>query len=152
MSKELTEQWRNGTLPYGKHYYIKTIFSDNVYIVKCIFDGLANESILECGKDTTEEILAPVPSFPDICELKQELEICKEGKADLYAKLCNALMQLESRNNQLVELTEKVERLEKKLEIATKVFKDITLAINMPSRVYMFSRSQQALKEMEGVK
>lgn len=50
------------------------------------------------------------------------------------------------------ELKIKIEQLEKKFEIATKAFEDITLANNMPSRVYMFNRLQQALKEMEEVK
>lgn len=93
MSKELTEQWRKGTLPRGG-YYIK------------LRDGSIKQTDYEnISKtfDTTyfrynvsvKEVLAPVPSFADLCELKQELEICKEEKADLYAKLCNALKQLE---------------------------------------------------------
>lgn len=51
--------------------------------------------------------------------------------------------------NQITRHLDRIDLLEKKLDIAVKAFKDITLATNMPSRVYMFSRSQQALKEID---
>lgn len=107
-SQHLTEQWRNGTLD-GGWYFLEFENGSTLPVYYC---GFNRE--FEFGWDwKISKVLAPVPSFADLCELKQELEICKEEKADLYAKLCNALMQLESKNNQFVELTEKVEQLEK---------------------------------------
>ena len=39
----------------------------------------------------------------DIHELEQELQIRTEQNADLYAKLCNALMQLEEANKAIID-------------------------------------------------
>lgn len=107
MTKTLTEQWRDGTLPEGC-YYVRFFTTKQPYIEICGSEYLGN--LAEFNGTDRAEVLAPVPSY------------------DEYQKL------------------------QKRLEIATKALKDITLAVNMPNRVYMFSRLQQALKEMEGVK
>jgi DNA repair exonuclease SbcCD ATPase subunit len=110
MSKELTEQWRNGNIQ-ETYYYVKCPWSEGEVDIRYVHNGV----------DDWKEIVEPVLSYHDLCELKQELEICKDDKADLYAKLCNALMQLESKNNHFVELTKKVEQLGKQLEEANDV-------------------------------
>ena len=104
MTKTLTDQWRNGTLKRGS-YYIRIITGNEKS------DYFEGKKFCFWSDYEVEEVLAPVPSYTDLCELKQELEICKDDKADLYAKLCNALMQLENKNNQFVELTKKVGEL-----------------------------------------
>ena len=90
MSKELTEQWRNGNIQ-ETYYYVKCPWSEGEVDIRYVHNGV----------DDWKEIVDNVPSYPDLCELKQELEICKDDKADLYAKLCNALMHLEEANKLL---------------------------------------------------
>ena len=90
MSKALTEQWRNGNIQ-ETYYYVKCPWSEGEVDIRYVHNGV----------DDWKEIVEPVLSYHDLCELKQELEICKDDKADLYAKLCNALMQLEEANKLL---------------------------------------------------
>lgn len=93
MSKELTEQWRNRTLKDGAYYILVDKYEQNEPEIDV---GICYNSNFEWW--IVKEVLAPVPDYHDLCELRQELEICKDDKADLYAKLCNALMQLEEAN------------------------------------------------------
>lgn len=95
MSKELTEQWRNGNIQ-ETYYYVKCPWSEGEVDIRYVHNGV----------DDWKEIIEPVPSYSDLCELKQELEICKDDKADLYAKLCNALMQLEEANKVIKKYAE----------------------------------------------
>ena len=119
MNKELTEQWREGTLPQG-WYYVKTPCEE----IKKLYCGDGESLELEdpetagyyfFHRDLNKgqvEVLSPVPDYPELCELKQELEICKDEKADLYAKLCNALMQLEECKKKVHILNEASMKLE----------------------------------------
>lgn len=60
MSKELTEQWRNGTLPEG-WYYIKE--DEDIRISPC-----SRHYLLGVLKDC--EVLGPVPSYKEWQALK----------------------------------------------------------------------------------
>ena len=91
MTKTLTEQWREGKLPQGWYYMIDCAGKEWFRYLSGV---KPDADFVKCFK----EVLVPIPNFHDLCELKQELEICKDDKADLYAKLCNALMQLEEAN------------------------------------------------------
>lgn len=121
MTKTLTEQWREGTLPDGWYY---CYCNDEVKKLYC-GDGESLELEdpetfsyyfyhRENGKGQVE-VLAPVPSY------------------DEYK-----------------ELVSKNEQLEKRLEIATKALKDVSLSLwdEMECR----SCAKKAIKEMEGVK
>lgn len=94
MSKELTEQYRDGTLKCGFYYFTngKDIYPIDHRQIEGV-TGVKSVSVVD-----------KVPDYHDLCELKQELEICKDDKADLYAKLCNALMQLKEANKIIKKL------------------------------------------------
>lgn len=72
MSKELTEKWKNGTLPEG-WYYIKE--GDDVRISPC-----SRHYLLNVLKDC--EVLAPVPTYDEYNKLEKENEHLKS----LYLK------------------------------------------------------------------
>lgn len=85
MSKELTEQWRNGTLEENR-YYVKLpeeIIIANIYQLKQ----------LDLVKDSDKiEVLAAVPSYDEYKRLEERLEIAikaleeiKEHTKDLLA-------------------------------------------------------------------
>lgn len=80
MSKELTEQWRNGTLPAGYYYVV------DVEGVKDLddFNG-ENFSLLE-----VKEVLAPVPSYSEYQSLKDNCDfthICLKGARQKITQL-----------------------------------------------------------------
>ena len=128
MTKTLTEQWRNGTLPenwYYIHLESKWGNIDYITINYCDEDGVFEEY----PDEDIKEVLAPVPSY------------------DEYNELATKCSQLE----------EDVKILKKKLEIATKALEYYTLEdayvsccgnpVNSNPMV-----ARKALKEMEGVK
>ena len=89
-----------------------------------IFDyNTANGEFADFGKKSVKEVLAPVPSYDEHNELKQDNKYLKSG--------------IETRDKQ-------IEQLEKRLEIATKALKKYMTFCRHPAR--------EALKEMEGVK
>jgi hypothetical protein len=99
MSKELTEKFMNDELDDRLYYFTQKMSQDNVEIGHSFaFNMVRADDGEYLDWFLIHEVLAPVPSYSELCELKQELEICKDDKADLYAKLCNALMQLEEAN------------------------------------------------------
>lgn len=152
MSKELTEQWKNGTLERN-YYYLK--FNNGEIEIQDNFIG----GFIMAEGNRVAEVLAPVPShdeycgfvqkmhilekLQDFCELllvgeKQEWErIVKRGNRKEMAKWLN------ERKNKTVE------RLEKKLKIAKKVLNDI---LNDGDDYWDQDKAQEALTKMEGVK
>lgn len=162
MTKTLTEQWREGTLPLN-HYYVKTKIGkygiDNTVLT---FDEDKPRTKLAYS-DYTKEVLAPVPSYDEVKEMSQKikrLEFDNEAleMAHNEGKEINA--ELEQYNKDLLKdhtrivmecdrLLAENKQLEKRLEIATKALKEI-------NKNYRFTVAQdvvyKALKEMEGVK
>lgn len=110
MSKTLTEQWREGTLP-GDCYYI---LIKNGHIRKdrtCFYSHTDEQCFCFTSNKDIQEVLEPVPSYDvvkklqeQLKEVQQELQIRINDNADMYAKLCNALMQLEEANNTLKKI------------------------------------------------
>lgn len=101
MSKELTEQWREGTLPAGYYYVV------DVEGVKDLddFNG-ENFSLLE-----VKEVLAPVPScdqFVDLTEKVKELS-SENGRLQYDNDVLSTVYD---------ELFKRFERLQKKLDVA----------------------------------
>lgn len=98
MTKTLTEQWREGTLPVGS-YYIKLV--GDVERID-FFEGLEWERTKDFG---IEEVLGPVPGYNEYLVLSDFKKIEEDA---IY---------------NLVKIH--TEQLEKQLEIATKALKDI---------------------------
>lgn len=127
MSKELTEQWRNGTIDYGL-YYVRIGCRNDVTIAHTIEEDL-----------NVKEVLAPVPSY----EKSQSYEKCAEMLIDVNKKWEKTIKE---RN-----------QLKNKLEIATKALEKYKRdyffteydgsSINPHPDI-----ARKALKEMEGVK
>lgn len=145
MTKTLTEQWREGTLPAGYYYIIANTKARN----KIIFylpentntDGAVIKGEVVNGEDGgwVLEVLGSVPDYMD----------CKGLIYDSIA--------LDEARKRIDELVSKTEQLEKKLEIATKALKYYTLEDafmscygNPVNPNPMVARN--ALKEMDGVK
>lgn len=141
MTKKLTEQWREGTLPEGD-YYIKGAFDDDIYISHLDYE------IEEDKRLPVEEVLAPVPSYDEYKELTQRvgrLELDNEVLEDVVQE-CNK-RGLENK------------KLQEQLKIATKALKEYNNRLNWDIRGVSFMKynkgftiARKALKEMEVVK
>jgi hypothetical protein len=99
MSKELTEQWRNGAIQ-ETYYYVKCPWSDGEVDIRYVHNGV----------DDWKEIIAPVPSYDEW----QELQEAGDG---LSKTMFKSLM------NRFVKADEERERLEDRLKEADKVIK-----------------------------
>ena len=67
MTKTLTEQWRDGTLPVG-NYYCKLYYNGfKEKIQECVKSRYDSKSCIpmSCG-NKDEEVLAPVPSYEEV--------------------------------------------------------------------------------------
>ena len=156
MTKTLTEQWREGTLPDGK-YYIK--LEPNFTERYDIGYSEGGDFVLYNIEDI-EEVLAPVPSYKDYKKLRELPLKCFQLEEDN-----SALMVINK------DMCKEIERLQKQLAIATKALKKYadeenwrtaTTTINTDYFEYKYSmydlkdngfeEAQQTLKEMEGVK
>lgn len=75
MTKTLTEQWREGTLPLGTYYIL------NINGVEEIDKSIA---IGELWNNTDlKEVLAPVPSYEEYKKLQKKLEIAIKALKDI---------------------------------------------------------------------
>lgn len=106
MSKELTEQWRNGTLEDG-FYYVKE--NNEVFISPC-----SKHYLLSVLNDC--EVLAPVPTYDQFVELTEKVgELSSENGRLKYDN--DVLSTVND------ELTKKVKKLEEQLEEAEDVIR-----------------------------
>lgn len=94
MSKELTEQWRNGAIQ-ETYYYVKCPWSEGEVDIRYVHNGV----------DDWKEIIAPVPSYDEW----QELQEASDG---LSKTMFKSLM------NRFVKADEERERLEDRLREA----------------------------------
>ena len=131
MTKTLTEQWREGTLPENWYYiHLKSDWGgiDCITINYCDEDGVFEEY----PDEDIKEVLAPVPSYSEYQSLKDNCELT---------------------HTRLKGAHQKIDKLEKQLEISTKALKEIqeyTKEYSLPSYTGMLCH--KAIKEMEGVK
>lgn len=130
MNKELTEQWRNGTLERGYYYYLTKVGAKVIgyqcFGLKFPYDYYHNTI------DSVEEVLASVPSYGQYIGLMDD-------------------------SKELDKAYDKINLLEKKLELAKKALKDCYndmkyWAVLTRRNQRILSVIKQALKEMEGVK
>ena len=90
MSKELTEQWRNGTLEQ-KYYYVKYFGNGQKPFVEIELKNFMLDLVKVNDSDKIE-VLAAVPSYDEYKRLEERLEIAikaleeiKEHTKDLLA-------------------------------------------------------------------
>ena len=108
MSKELTEQWRNGTLKTGWYY---TKHDDGkIYVWFCFKD--------DCYYNPeVKEVIAAVPNYEKVKEMSQKIERLEFDNEAFD----NELKELATKNDTLV-----IEngRLQEQLRIATKALEE----------------------------
>lgn len=123
MTKTLTEQWREGTLPDGAYYILVDKYEQNEPEMDV---GVCYNSNFEWW--IVKEVLAPVPSY------------------DEWKKLDDELKELATMND-----TFAIEngRLRERLVIAKKALVDI---LNDGDDYWDKDKAQEALAKMEGVK
>lgn len=113
MSKELTEQWRNGTLPVG-HYYCKLYYNGfKEKIQECVKSAYSLKSCIpmSCGCEG-EEVLAPVPTYKEYLKLESD-SLAKQEGVELVAELENAIgSQADYFRQQISVLEDRVKELE----------------------------------------
>jgi hypothetical protein len=141
MTKSLTEQWREGTLPDGKYYIkLEPNFAER-YDVGYSEDG----DFALYNIEDIEEVLAPVPSYEECQRLV--------SKADESVQKIHILNEQNTKNyNELCEEIKKNNRLEKQLAIATKALKEYADKDKWEHCSPDWRDAEEALKEMEGVK
>ena len=147
MTKTLTEQWREGTLPDGK-YYIK--LEPNFTERYDVGYSEGGDFVLYNIEDI-EEVLAPVPDYKMFQLLIGEQKFTEEMLENIINIRTEELLKLNA------EYIKRVKKLEKKLAIATKALKDCYndmkyCAVLTHRNQRILSVIKKALKEMEGVK
>ena len=137
MSKTLTEQWLEGTLPDDTYYW--KVCKENWIADK--YEMYDYTKVCDVNKI---ECLAPVPSYEECCLLTKKAE-----RADYLDEKLKYYTPEEC----LI-----IKGLEKKLAIATKALNDIRdVWANNPNKFSYIARianrkAKTALEEMEGVK
>lgn len=124
MSKELTEQWKNGMLKTGDYYITTTGLGIDDVIIG-FYDSELNQ-FYGLGDFCIKEVLSPVPTYDQFSKMVKE-NLDKNGT--WYTERSYKLLQ-------------------KKLEIATKALKN---AHKFPQTMSLKEYCEQALKEMEEV-
>lgn len=146
MTKTLTEQWKDGTLPLGT-YYILNINGDEEIDRSVAVGELWNNTDLK-------EVLAPVPSYDEwqseLASNDELLNVQKRLEKKVHI-LNEANMQLENELGHFADLSKKVERLQKQLHIATKALKDVAYLYIYTDKD-LSTVANNALKEIEEVK
>ena len=90
MSKELTEQWQNGTLPQGYYYIIANTEQKHKVIFYLPERNTEDEAHLDLKDQFVLEVLALVPRYK---EWKQLKDLLKEYKKQL-SEIKNAYIDL----------------------------------------------------------
>ena len=124
MSKELTEQWYDGKLPQGWYYVMDCNGKEWFRYLSSVKPDI---DLLKCFK----EVLGPVPGYMD----------CKGLIYDSIA--------LDKKRKRIDELVSKIDKLEKKLEIALTALKEISHW--SPRKDERDERAAIALKEIEDI-
>ena len=138
MTKTLTEQWREGTLPEGL-YYVEGKGDYDVALIRNRYCPVLTSPY--CEDDIFESEFEPIEPVPSYEEYRELLDL------NIYKKDRKKVMGLE----------DKVKRLQEQLKIATKALKRYSKddyysegggrSVNPYPHI-----ARKALKEMEGVK
>lgn len=92
MTKTLTEQWREGTLPEG-YYYTKLNDDDGTIDMNYCWDDGCFQDYCD---NMVDEVLAPVPSYEKVQKLKEQIKEANECIKDKYLWTCSACSLLGS--------------------------------------------------------
>jgi len=92
MSKELTEKWKNGELEDG-YYYVKVSWGIEEDVCQDYYFSMRDEWEIHIN-DRIKEVLAPVPSYDKVKELKEDNRFLKSG--------------IETRDKQIERLQEQI--------------------------------------------
>ena len=97
MSKELTEQWQNGTLPVGWYYVetpckeIKKLYCEDGASLELDDPETAGYDFFHRNLDKGQvEILSPVPSFDEYNELMQKMHKLEKQLSSISEQLNEA--------------------------------------------------------------
>lgn len=138
MSKTLTEQWREGTLPEGL-YYIEGKGNNDIALIRNRYCPVLTSPYCEDDVFESEFMpVAPVPSYDENNELVQKIHILNEQNTKQYNELCEEI----KKNN----------TLEKKLEVALEVLGIIAMHSKDTVDAVQAACAISQIKEMEGVK
>ena len=87
MSKELTDQWWNGTLPQGWYYLkVKSELANYPVISECVINCSSLKpysDFYEYDDSHIEEVLSAVPSYDEIKRLQERLEIATKALLEI---------------------------------------------------------------------
>ena len=126
MTKELTEQWKNGTLKTGS-YYIRIITGNEKS------DYFEGKKFCFWSDYEVEEVLAPVPSYDHFVELTE--------KANQFSQMVKKVDELEKEN---AELLEKIEELTTKCNQLAKKVKKRGMQIERAYDRYVAKRKENS--------
>lgn len=122
MSKELTEQWRNGTLECGEYYLKYTDgTTDREYLDWANVYGVVSEKGFSTEPCDIEEVLDPVPTYEEW--VKIGTWYTEKSHNELLKKIEKLEMQRESDRMAVEEGAELVAELEDRLKEAEEVIK-----------------------------
>lgn len=88
MSKELTEQWRNGALPESWYYiHLKSNWGN----IDCITINYCDEDCVfeEYPDEDIREVLAPVPTYNQFVDVSKKVDELKQQLAEANKILFN---------------------------------------------------------------
>lgn len=77
MTKTLTEQWREGTLPKGNYYIVITGITEKKQIMIDYYIPELHHFEIK-PSDCILEVLAPVPSYDELKRLQEQLKEANE--------------------------------------------------------------------------
>jgi hypothetical protein len=150
MTKTLTEQWRERTLPEGL-YYVEGKGNYDIALIRNRYCPVLTSPYCEDNAFESEFVpVAPVPSYDEVKEMSQKIERLEFDN--------EALEMAHNEGKEInAELVSKTYKLEKQLEIATKALKsfipdDLTDGGFGEMYESVIFYCEKALKEMEGVK
>lgn len=127
MSKELTEQWRNGTLKFG-YYYVKN--RDGDIFTLGISGGFVDENLFQ----RIVEVFAPVPTYDQFVELTE--------KADQFSQMEKKVDELEK---QLTEAEEVIHLYFKNTQNA--VYKSLGMNDGYYKKAFIHAVAKEYLKK-----
>ena len=119
-SEQLTEQWKQGELPYGR-YYVELAYNGNsIIMAEYWWDKTLTLNDHQYSREEVKRILAPVPSYEEWqasynCMLENEVLRLKKAQLKELLKECIPYF------NALVEKRLKLEYIPQVYELLSKI-------------------------------
>ena len=131
MTKTLTEQWRDGTLPVGTYYIVNKNGYEEIDKSVAVGELWNNTDI--------KEVLAPVPSYEEWQESQSKRALWFEEKAKIRNKLNDKIKLLK-------------EQLDYALETMEQIVKRSDNTVDFVQYEHAIYLINERLKEMEDIK